>query len=166
LLIRKLSLPLPGTEQMPGAWVGTGTTIEPGAQIVPPVCIGNNGRIRSGATVGPFTVLGDNCIVEPDAIVTHSIIWDGAYIGKGSHLQGAIVGIGVTLKENVQVQEDAVIADRCHIERDSVIRTRVKLWPDKYIERGSTVTMSLVWGARWRGAPSGNWVSRGCPISR
>jgi mannose-1-phosphate guanylyltransferase/phosphomannomutase len=152
LLTRKVSLPLPGVEQMPGAWIGTGTTIEPGAQIVPPVCIGHHGRIRSGATVGPFAILGDNCIVEPDAIVTHSIIWDGAYIGRGSHLQGAIVGTGVTIKEHVEVQEDAVIADRCHIERDSVIRTRVKLWPDKYIERGSTVTMSLVWGARWRGA--------------
>ena len=29
---------------------------------------------------------------------------------------------------------------------------RVKLWPDKSVERGSTVTMSLVWGNKWRGS--------------
>jgi len=152
LLTGKAKLPLPGAEQTPGVWVGANTHIEPNAQIVPPVCIGSNCRIRNGATVGPFVALGDNCIVEPEAIVTHSIIWDNAYIGAGSHLQGAIVGTGVVIKENVQLQEDSVVADRCHIERDSVIRTRVKLWPDKYIESGSTVTMSLVWGTRWRGA--------------
>ena len=152
LLTGKAKLSLPGTEQMPGVWVGTNTHIEPHAQIVPPVCIGSNCRIRNGATVGPFTTLGDHCIVEPEAVVACSIVWDSTYIGAGSYLQGAIVGTGVVIKENVQLQEDSVVADRCHIERDSVVRTRVKLWPDKHIESGSTVTMSLVWGAGWRGA--------------
>ncbi|MEN3000238.1 MAG: mannose-1-phosphate guanyltransferase [Armatimonadota bacterium] len=152
LLTGKARLALPGVEQLPGVWVGANTQIEPNAHIVPPVCIGSNCRIRNGATVGPFTTLGDNCIVEPEAIVVDSVVWDDTYIGAGSHLQGTIVGTGVTIKENVQLQEHSVVADRCHIERDSVIRTRVKLWPDKYIERGSTVTMSLVWGTRWRGA--------------
>ncbi|MCS7064946.1 MAG: NDP-sugar synthase, partial [Fimbriimonadales bacterium] len=134
LLTGKAKLPLPGVEQMPGVWIGANTQIEPNAQIVPPVCIGANCRIRNGATVGPFATLGDNCIVEPEAVITHSIVWDSAYIGAGSHLQGAIVGTGVVIKENVQLQEDSVVADRCHLERDSIVRTRVKLWPDKYIE--------------------------------
>ncbi len=152
LLTGRAKLPLPGTATMQGVWVGTNTTIETDVQIVPPVCIGSNCHIRGGATLGPFSVLGDNCIVERDAIITHSVVWDRTYIGAGSHLQGAIVGTGVIIKENVQLQEETVVADRCHIERDSTLRPRVKLWPDKYIESGSTVTMSLVWGARWRGA--------------
>lgn len=152
LLNRKVQLSVPGEEQIPGVWVGAGATIDPDAQITPPVCIGRNCRIKKGAVVGPYTTLGDNCIVEPNAMVTRSILWDSVYIGAGSQLQGAIVGTGVTIKDNVLVQEDAVIADRCHIESDSVIRTRVKLWPDKYIESGATVTMSLIWGAKWRGS--------------
>jgi mannose-1-phosphate guanylyltransferase/phosphomannomutase len=152
MLTGKTRLPMSGTEQMPGVWVGSDTQIEPNAQIVPPVCLGSHCRIRNGATVGPFAVLGDHCIVEPGALIAHTIAWDRVYIGEESHLQGAIVGTGVLIKENVQLQEETVVGDRCHIERDSLLRTRVKLWPDKYIERGSTVTMSLVWGARWRGA--------------
>ncbi|MCS7300256.1 MAG: mannose-1-phosphate guanyltransferase [Fimbriimonadales bacterium] len=152
LLNRKVRLSIPGEEKMPGVWIGAGATIDPDAEITPPVCIGRNCRIKKGAIIGPYTTLGDNCIVEPNAIVTRSILWDSVYIGAGSRLQGAIVGTGVTIKDNVQVQEDAVIADRCHIESDTVIRTRIKLWPDKYIESGSTVTMSLIWGAKWRGS--------------
>lgn len=152
LLNRKVQLSPPGEEKIPGVWTGAGATIDPEAQIIPPVCIGRNCRIKKGAVVGPYTTLGDNCIVEPNAMVVRSILWDSVYIGAGSQLQGAIVGTGVTIKDNVQVQEDAVIADRCHIESDSIIRTRVKLWPDKYIESGSTVTMSLIWGAKWRGS--------------
>jgi mannose-1-phosphate guanylyltransferase/phosphomannomutase len=152
LLNRKVRLPLPGEESIPGVWVGAGTTIDPEAQVIPPVCLGRNCRIKRGAVVGPYTTLGDNCIIEPNAMVVRSILWDSVYVGAGTQIQGAIVGTGVTIKENVQVQEDAVIADRCHLESDSIIRTRVKLWPDKYIEAGSTVTMSLIWGARWRGS--------------
>ncbi|MCX7687006.1 MAG: mannose-1-phosphate guanyltransferase [Fimbriimonadales bacterium] len=152
MLNGKVQLPIPGNEVIPGVWQGAGTTVDPNATIVPPVCLGRNCRIKKGAVVGPYTVLGDNCIVEADAMVVRSIVWDSTYIGRASHVQSAIVGTGVTIKDNVQVQEEAVIADRCHIESDSVIRTRVKLWPDKYIEAGSTVTMSLIWGTRWRGA--------------
>ncbi|GIV11611.1 MAG: nucleotidyltransferase [Fimbriimonadales bacterium] len=152
LLNRKVQLSIVGEETIPGVWIGAGATIDPEAQLAPPVCIGRNCRIKKGAIVGPYTTLGDNCIVEPNALVVRSILWDSVYIGAGSQLQGAIVGTGVTIKDNVQVQEDAVIADRCHIEGDSIIRTRVKLWPDKYIESGSTVTMSLIWGAKWRGS--------------
>ncbi|MCS6919812.1 MAG: mannose-1-phosphate guanyltransferase [Fimbriimonadales bacterium] len=152
LLNRKVRLSIPGEEKTPGVWMGAGATIDPGAEIVPPVCIGRNCRIKKGAVVGPYTTLGDHCIIEPNAVVVRSTLWDSVYIGAGSQVQGAIVGTGVTIKDNVQVQEDAVIADRCHIESDTIIRTRVKLWPDKYIESCSTVTMSLIWGAKWRGS--------------
>ncbi len=152
LLTGKVQLAPPGTETMPGVWVGSGTSIDPEAQIVPPICLGRNCRIKRGAVIGPYTVLGDNCIVEPNALVVRTIAWDSVYIGVGSHLQGAIIGTGVTIKDDVQVQEECVIGDRCHIESGSILRTQVKLWPDKYIERGSTVTMSLIWGSKWRGS--------------
>ena len=45
-----------------------------------------------------------------------------------------------------------MIGDRCHIEDGSTIRPLIKLWPDKVIEAGSMVTMSLIWGSKWQGA--------------
>jgi mannose-1-phosphate guanylyltransferase/phosphomannomutase len=59
LLNRKVRLPLPGEESIPGVWVGAGTTIDPEAQVIPPVCFGRNCRIKRGAVVGPYTTLGD-----------------------------------------------------------------------------------------------------------
>jgi len=57
-----------------------------------------------------------------------------------------------TIKQNCLIQEGAVIGARCRIEDDSTIRTQIKLWPDKIIEAGSTVTMSLIWGQKWAGS--------------
>ncbi len=45
-----------------------------------------------------------------------------------------------------------MVGDRCHIEDGSTIRPLIKLWPDKVIEAGSMVTMSLIWGSKWQGA--------------
>src|SRR5690348_14666146 len=56
------------------------------------------------------------------------------------------------IQRECTVQEGAVIGERCKIERESTIRTQIKLWPDKLIEAGSTVTMSLIWGQKWLGA--------------
>ena len=48
----------------------------------------------------------------------------------------------------MQIQEGAVVGDRCHIEDGAVVRTMIKLWPDKVIEADSQVTSSLIWGSK------------------
>ena len=151
LLSRRLSLGIDGTQTEPGCWVGDDCHIEPGVEIMPPVFIGRNCRIKAGATIGPFTVLGDHCIVENDARIERSVLWESCYVGPSVGVRSAIVGSRVTIKRDSQIQEEAVIGDRCLIDIDCTIRPRIKLWPDKVIERGSIVTMSLVWGNKWRG---------------
>lgn len=126
--------------------------LEGGALLVPPVCIGRNCKIREGAVVGPFTVIGDNSVIEQGATIERSVLWDSAYAGPHVKIEGAIIGSRVTIKRDSSVGEDAVIGDRCLIDVGCVIRPRVKIWPDKVIERGSTVTMSLIWGNKWRGS--------------
>lgn len=152
LLQRRVNLDIPGVEQQPGIFVGAGAYLDPAAEIIAPSCIGASSKIKSGAVVGPFAVIGENCIIEENAVVARSILWDSVYIGHASSVQSAIVGSRATIKEAVQIQEDAVVGDRCMIDGDSVIRSRIKLWPDKYIESGSTVNMSLIWGKNWRGS--------------
>jgi len=135
-----------------GIWLGEGTDIDPTAQLLPPVVIGKNGKIKAGATVGPYTVIGDNSIVEEKATIHRSILWDNVYVGVESRLSACTVCSHTTINRNCVVQEGAVIGDRCRIEEDSTIRTQIKLWPDKIIEAGSTVTMSLIWGQKWAGS--------------
>lgn len=151
LLSGRVDLPVQGEQIRPGVWVGANTTIDERALIVPPVCIGRNSKIKGEARVGPHTVLGDNVLIEDGANVERSVIWEGTYIGPSVVVTSAIIGARCTIKRDCVVNEDAVIGDRCLIDTGSIIRPRIKLWPDKVIERGSTVTMSLVWGNKWRG---------------
>ncbi len=135
-----------------GVWVGEGCEIEPTAQILPPVVIGRNCKIKAGAIVGPYSVIGDNCIIEEHAKIHRSVLWDNVYVGLETQLSACTVCSHCTIKANCDVQEGAVIGARCRIEEDSTIRTQIKLWPDKIIEAGSTVTMSLIWGQKWAGS--------------
>ena len=135
-----------------GVWVGEGCEIAATAQIIPPVVIGKNCKIKGEAVVGPYTVLGDNNIIEEKATIHRSILWDNVYVGVETRLSACTVCSHATIKSNCMVQEGAVIGNRCRIEDDSTIRTQIKLWPDKIIEAGSTVTMSLIWGQKWAGS--------------
>lgn len=151
LLSGRVKLPIPGEEVRPGIHVGPNCQIDDRALLVPPVCFGRNCKIKAGARIGPYTVLGDNAFIESGAEIERSVIWDSAYIGPNVAIHSAICGSRVTIKRDTVVNEDAVVGDRCLLDVGCMIRPRVKLWPDKIIERGSTVTMSLVWGNRWRG---------------
>ncbi len=151
LLSGDVDLPIQGETNTHGIWLGPNCSIDETAEIIAPVFIGRNCKIKRGAKIGPFTVLGDNAIVEEDAQVERSVVWDSAYIGAGTVVGQAIVCSRVTIKRDCVVQEDAVIGDRCLIDVGSTIRPRIKIWPDKIVERGSTVTMSLIWGNKWRG---------------
>ncbi len=135
-----------------GIWLGEGTDVAPTATILPPVVIGKNGKIKADAIVGPYTVIGDNAIVEEKATIHRSVLWDNVYVGVESRLSACTVCSHTTIKRNCNIQEGAVIGDRCRIEDDCTIRTQIKLWPDKIIEAGSTVTMSLIWGQKWAGS--------------
>lgn len=135
-----------------GIWVGEGTEIEPTVNLIAPVVIGKNCKLKGEAQVGPYTVLGDNCIIEDKAVIHRAILWDSVYVGYESRLSACTVASHTTINHSCTVQEGAVIGDRNRIENDCTIRTQIKLWPDKIIEAGSTVTMSLIWGQKWAGS--------------
>lgn len=151
LMSGRVDLPIAYEATSNNTYVGANSTIDETAVIVPPVVIGRNCKIKKGARIGPYTVLGDNTLVEEDATVERSVVWDSAYIGNSVSVRSAVIGTRVTIKRDSVISEDAVVGDRCLIDVGCTVRPRIKLWPDKIIERGSTVTMSLVWGNKWRG---------------
>jgi mannose-1-phosphate guanylyltransferase/phosphomannomutase len=138
--------------QANGVWLGEGCDIDPSATMIAPLVIGRGCKVKANAVVGPYSVIGDNCIIEEKAQVHRSILWDNVYVGVESQLSACTVCSYSTIKSNCVIQEGAVIGARCRIEDDSTIRTQIKLWPDKIIEAGSTVTMSLIWGQKWAGS--------------
>jgi len=151
LMSGRINLPLPYEARNNNSYVGPNASIDEHATIVPPVVIGRNCKIKRGARIGPYSVLGDNTLVEEDGTVERSVLWDSVYVGHSVSVRSAVVGSRATIKRDSVILEDAVVGDRCLIDVGCTIRPRIKLWPDKIIERGSTVTMSLVWGNKWRG---------------
>lgn len=152
LMSRQIAIPIAGDEISPGVFADSGCKIDDQAVIVPPVCLGRNCKIKAGARIGPYTVIGDNALVEEGAIIDRSIVWDSAYVGPSVEIRSSTCCSRVTVKKDSILLEDSVIGDRCLLDVGCVIRPRVKIWPDKVIERGSTVTMSLIWGNKWRGS--------------
>ncbi|HSV74456.1 MAG TPA: mannose-1-phosphate guanyltransferase [Chthonomonadales bacterium] len=141
-----------GGQERNQVWVGDGCKIAPDAEISPPTVLGRGVRVKAGARIGPYSVIGDNCIIDEGAVVHRSVLWDNVYVGANCVLTSCTVCSKVAMQEDCTIQEGAIVGEGCRIERESTIRTQIKLWPDKIIEAGSTVTMSLIWGQKWLGS--------------
>ncbi len=150
-LLGKVKTSMPGEEFSDRVWVGENTRVHPSAEIVPPALIGHGCTIGPGARIGPLTVIGDNCVVEPGAQIERSVIWGGTYLGNAARVKAATVCRNVVVKRHVTINEGAVVGDRCQLEEGTTVMPRIRMWPDKITERGSKVTMSLIWGTKWPG---------------
>ena len=74
------------------------------------------------------------------------------YLGYETELRGSILAHHNHLKSCVAVYEGAVLGEGCTVGSKAVIKPEIKIWPEKYIESGSVVNSSLVWGLRWGAA--------------
>lgn len=147
LLEGRMGSSLPGTEVSPGIFVANGAILDPEARLEPPVVIGREAVVAAGATIGPQTVLGDRVRVEKEASLKRSVVWEQAWIGEGAVLRGAVVGKGTRVKAGATVYEGAVIGDRSVIGEKSLVKAGVKVWPEKWVEGGTRLSTSLVWGS-------------------
>lgn len=149
LLDGKLKFKPPGREVAPGVWVGEGTELPPTAQVEAPVALGRYVRIGKDAKLGKHTVIGDHSLVGEEASLKKAILWNHAYVGYQTEIRGAILAHRTHLKSGVRVYEGAVLGEGCTVGSKAVIKPEVRIWPEKYLESGSVLNSSLVWGNRW-----------------
>jgi NDP-sugar pyrophosphorylase family protein len=91
-------------------WMGDNVDIDPSAVIGYPVAIGNNVKIEEGVHILENTIIGDNCVVELGATLKETILWEGAVVMRGTHLERCVVGSHCHVKSNAAVF-DGVIVD-------------------------------------------------------
>ena len=103
-------LDIPLHQESPGFWKGENVTLDPTAQIGSPVAIGNNVTVGARAKLLENTVIGDGCVIEADVTLKDSILWAGAHISRGTHLERCVVGTGAQVQSNVAIF-DANIVD-------------------------------------------------------
>lgn len=139
---------IPGTAD-DDVWVGESAEIEEGVEIRPPVLIGKNCRVRKGAIIGDFTTIGDGVIIDGEAAVKRSAVWNNTFIGPRAYLARCVVCEKCHVHESAALLEGAVVGDECVIRRGATVKSGIRIWPGKMIEAGAVVHMDLRWGMKW-----------------
>ncbi len=146
ILEGRARLALPGTERSPGVWLGERSAVDQSARLTPPVVIGEGCTIGPQAEIGPGTVLGREVRVGRGASVKRSVVWDGALIDAAAELRGAVIGWRGCVQTAASCFEGSVVGDRSVVGERCVVRPGVKIWPGKWVEKGTRLSASLVWG--------------------
>ena len=88
-----------------GVWWGENINMDPTVEIGSPVAIGNNVTVGAGTKLLENTVIGDGCVIEENVTLRDTILWAGARVSQGTHLERCVVGT------NAQVQSSVAIFD-------------------------------------------------------
>ena len=139
-----------GQKSGSGIWTGGAVQIAPDAQIFGPVYLGEEVQVKSGVEIHGPAVIRDFTVLDNRSHIHRSIIWRNCYIGEGVQLRGAIIGRQCSIKARANVFEGAVLANGSVIGEDAVIQSGVKLWPNKEVDAGATVSHSIIWGSQGR----------------
>lgn len=131
-----------------GVWVGSGAIIDSHAVLNAPCLVGDNCRIGSRAVIDSFSVLGNNNVIEDEATIKRSVLWNGNYIEYGSEIRGAILSNKVNLKHYVRIFENAVVGDNCIINERAIIKPNISIWPQKTVDPLAIVDRNIIWGSR------------------
>ena len=104
---------------------------------------------RNRARARSESVIGSGSVVEADAKIRRSIVWDGARIEEGAELDENIVASRAVIGRGASLGPGAVISQDAKIGDGAKVRAGVKVWPRKFVEEGSTLSHSLIWADRW-----------------
>jgi NDP-sugar pyrophosphorylase family protein len=63
--------------------------------------IGRNCYIGSGVKLEEWVVVGNDCILEKDATLMRSILWEGAHIQAGIKVVDSIITSGKTITQDL-----------------------------------------------------------------
>ncbi|HEX2036115.1 MAG TPA: sugar phosphate nucleotidyltransferase [Chloroflexota bacterium] len=159
MLNELVKLPIPGREVSGhlagGVWIAGSpnedeASVDPSAKLYGPVFLGKGVEVRANAVIHGPSVIGDYTIVDSRATIDRSVVWPNCYVGENTDLHGALIGKQCSLKAGTVVFEGAVVGDNCTIGEGAIIRPNVKLWPNKEVEMGATVSASVIWSTQAR----------------
>jgi len=130
------------------------------------IITGSNTHIPSGAEISGTVILGDNVKLGPRVRIFNSVIGSGSIVGREANLNRVVawrnVSIGPTasisesiicadsfIGEGAAIEEGCIVSDKSRIGEGARIKSNVKIWPNKEVEAGATLTSSLIWGESW-----------------
>jgi len=112
-----------------GVRIADDAHIDATAVLVPPVVLGAGVSVAAGARVGPHTVLAGRVRIAERALVTGSLVAEGATIGSGAKVTDALVGAGASIGADVQLGPLSVVGDDVHVPAGSSLSAAQRI-PD------------------------------------
>jgi len=146
----------PGEDRGGRVHAGEGTRVHPGARIEGPVVLGRDVRVADGASIVGPAVIGDRSIIERGATICRSVLWEDVYVGEEAELSDCTIADRNTIQRRAKVNENSVVGRGCTIGSGATVNAHLKLWPDKWVNPGSIVSMSLIYGQKWPGSLFGS----------
>ena len=77
--------------------------------------------------------MGHRAVVESGAVVSGSVIFDGARIGPGAIVRDSIVGKGATIAGGAAL-DGVVIGDQAYVGAGNELSRGLRLWPGTRLE--------------------------------
>lgn len=128
--------------------------------------IGVNAQIARTAKLTENVVIADNCVIGEHTEITNSVLGNNCKIGNGVKLNGVTIWDNVVIEDFAELNDDVIcsnckigesatisenvfISDSCVIGKKALLMPNIKLWPNKNVEDGATVTGSLVQEEKW-----------------
>jgi mannose-1-phosphate guanylyltransferase / phosphomannomutase len=96
------------------------------------------------------SVIGDNCEIGPHVKIRNSVFWDKVAIEENSKFTDAVVCSRVKIRNNSDIHKNVFIGEDVRIGSGAVIKSGVKIWPNKIIDGNSVVSKNVVWEDRWK----------------
>lgn len=113
------------------------------------VMIGDNAKIDKNVKLRNC-VIGPNVKIGEGSNLNGVTIWQDTSIGKYTELTDDVLCSNIIVGDNTTIQENVFISDNCIIGENVTITPNIKLWPDKNVHDGSTLTRSLVQEEKWQ----------------
>lgn len=144
-----------------GICVCEGAVVEKGAILESPCFIGNGAHVHKGAKIGAFTQIGENSVVSEGASIKRCVILKNCHIGAFATLRGCIFDEKVYCGRSTTVYEQAIVGKSTVIGPEVLVKSFVKIWPEKTIEKGAVVAENIMWGQKKRSVIFENGFIRG-----
>lgn len=127
---------------------------------------GNNCNIAPNTKFEGTVQINDNCVIGEHSTLINSVlgknvqigvgvkmrgvtIWDNVKIGDFAELSDDVICSNCRIGDNVTVEENVFIADGCVIGNKAHLLSNIKLWPNKTVQDGATLSSSLVQEEKW-----------------
>ncbi len=141
---------LPMNVRAGGVYRTPGSRVDRGAVLEGPCFIGEGARVMEGARIGAYSVLGAGSVVEPQASVKRSVLWERARVRRGAQARGCMLANDSALEAESCAFEESVLGCGASLGMRGTLLPGVKIWPRKKTGEGARLESNLVWGGNER----------------